>query len=60
VAQNTARPGGSAIDGHTTRHRGYTNSVNDRRGIEEVFGLQVMACNLIRLSNLLTPVMAAG
>jgi hypothetical protein len=23
VAQNTARPGGSAIDGRTTRHEGY-------------------------------------
>ena len=26
VAQNTARPGGSAIDGHTTRHEGRASS----------------------------------
>jgi len=38
VAQNTARPGGSAIDGRTTRHEGYTKSINARRGIEKVFG----------------------
>ena len=38
VAQNSARPGGSAIDGRTTRHEGYAKSVNARRGIEKVFG----------------------
>jgi hypothetical protein len=38
VAQNTARPGGSAIDGRTTRHEGYAKSINARRGIEKVFG----------------------
>jgi hypothetical protein len=38
VAQNTARSGGSAIDGRTTRHEGYTQSINARRGIEKVFG----------------------
>ncbi len=38
VAQNTARPGGSAIDGRTTRHEGYAQSINARRGIEKVFG----------------------
>ncbi len=77
VAQNTARPGGSAIDGRTTRHEGYVQSINARRGIEKVFGwikqwgglrqfkvrgsekvgavfgLHVIAYNLIRLSNLL-------
>ena len=76
VAQNTARSGGSAIDGCTTRHVGY-KSINARRGIEKVFGwikafgglrqfklrgqdkvsavfgLHVIACNLIRLGNLL-------
>jgi hypothetical protein len=31
VVQNTARPGGSAIDGRTTRHEGYSKSVNARR-----------------------------
>jgi IS5 family transposase len=38
VAQNTNRPGGSAIDGRTTRHEGYAQSINARRGIEKVFG----------------------
>ena len=38
VAQNTARPGGSAIDSRTTRHEGYAQSINARRGIEKVFG----------------------
>ncbi|MBD1194670.1 IS5 family transposase [Vulcanococcus sp. Clear-D1] len=84
VAQNTARPGGSAIDSRTTRHEGYAKSINARRGIEEVFGwikqwsglrqfkvrgtenvsavfgLHVIASNLIRLGNLLKPVMAAA
>jgi transposase len=77
VAQNTTRPGGSAIDGRTTRHEGYAKSINARRGIEKVFGwikqwgglrqfklrgtekvsavfgLHVIAYNLIRLGNLL-------
>jgi hypothetical protein len=81
VAQNTSRPGGSAIDGRTTRHEGYPKSINARRGIEKVFGwikqwgglrqfklrgtkkvsavfgLHVIAYSLIRLSNLLKPVM---
>lgn len=38
VAQNTGRLGGSAIDGRTTRHEGYAQSINARRGIETVFG----------------------
>ena len=38
VAQNTARPGGSAIDARTTRHAGYTTSQNKRKRIEECFG----------------------
>jgi len=38
VAQNTARSGGSAIDGRTTRHEGYAKSINARRGIEKIFG----------------------
>jgi hypothetical protein len=83
VAQNTARPGGSAIDGRTTRHEGYAKSIHARRGIEKVFGwikqwgglrqfklrgtgkvsavfgLHVIAYNLIRLGNLLNPAMAA-
>ena len=36
VAQNTSRPGGSAIDGRTTRHEGYAKSIHARRGIEKV------------------------
>jgi transposase len=38
VAQNTARPGGSAIDGRTTRHAGYALSQMIRKRIEEPFG----------------------
>jgi hypothetical protein len=38
VVQNTARSGGSAIDGRTTRHEGYDKSIHARRGIEKVFG----------------------
>ena len=84
VAQNTARSGGSAIDGRTTRHVGYAKSINARRGIEKVFGwlkafgglrqfklrgqenvsavfgLHVIAYNLIRLGNLLQPAMEAA
>jgi hypothetical protein len=36
VAQNTARLGGSAITGRTTRHEGYAESIKARRGIEKV------------------------
>jgi hypothetical protein len=38
VSQNTKRPGGSAIDGRTTRHDGYEVSQRKRKRIEEVFG----------------------
>jgi len=38
VAQNHARPGGSAIDGRTTRHSGYALSQKKRKRIEECFG----------------------
>ncbi len=38
VAQNEKRPGGSAIDGRTTRHEGYKISQRKRKRIEEVFG----------------------
>jgi transposase len=38
VAQNGKRPGGSAIDGRTTRHAGYRISQMKRKRIEEVFG----------------------
>lgn len=38
VAQNTARRGGSAIDGRTTRHAGYRISQTTRKRIEEHFG----------------------
>lgn len=38
VAQNTETPGGSAIDGRTTRHVGYKVSQRKRKRIEEIFG----------------------
>jgi hypothetical protein len=38
VACNEKRPGGSAIDGRTTRHEGYKVSQIKRKRIEEVFG----------------------
>jgi hypothetical protein len=38
VTQNEKRPGGSAIDGRTTRHAGYGLSQRKRKRIEEVFG----------------------
>lgn len=38
VDQNRARSGGSAIDGRTTRHKGYAKSINARRGIEKIIG----------------------
>jgi hypothetical protein len=38
VAQNRARPGGSAIDGRTTWHPGYALSQRKRKRIEECFG----------------------
>jgi hypothetical protein len=37
VAQNTERPGGSAIDRRTTRHAGYTASHAKRKRVEEIF-----------------------
>jgi IS5 family transposase len=38
VSQNRNRPGGSALDGRTTRHAGYQLSQRKRKRIEEVFG----------------------
>jgi IS5 family transposase len=38
VAQNHARPGGSAIEGRTTRHSSYSVSQRRRKRIEECFG----------------------
>jgi hypothetical protein len=38
VAQNTGRKGGSAIDGRTTRHPGYSVSQRIRKRVEEIFG----------------------
>jgi transposase len=38
VAQNSGRPGGSAIDARTTRHEGYRVSQCIRKRIEEAFG----------------------
>jgi transposase len=38
VAQNRARPGGSALDARTVRHPGYAVSQWIRKRVEEVFG----------------------
>ena len=38
VAQNIERRGGSAIDGRTTRHVGYSLSQRFRKKVEEIFG----------------------
>lgn len=38
VAQNTANGRASAIDGRTTRHKGYAQSIRVRKRIEEAFG----------------------
>jgi hypothetical protein len=38
VAQNTGRPGGSAIDGRTVRHAGYVVSQRKRKLVEQAFG----------------------
>ena len=38
VTQNHTRPGGSAIDGRTTRHPGYAQSQHARPRIEPAFG----------------------
>ncbi len=38
VAQNTNRPGGSAIDARTTQHSGYEVSQRKRKLVEEFFG----------------------
>ena len=38
VAQNLARPGGSAIYGRTTQHAGYRISQKKRKRVEECFG----------------------
>jgi transposase len=38
VAANAKRRGGSAIDGRTTRHPGYTTSQRVRKRVEEIFG----------------------
>ena len=38
VAQNHARPGGSALDARTVRHSGYAVSQTIRKQVEEAFG----------------------
>lgn len=38
VARNEKRPGGSAIDGRTSRHAGYEVSQRMRKRVEEIFG----------------------
>src|SRR2546426_4092515 len=46
VAQNHARPGGSAVDARTTRHAGYKISQRKRKRIEECFGWLKKICLL--------------
>lgn len=48
VAQNLTRRGGSAIDGRTTRHRGYATSQRIRKRIEEGFGWMKTVAGLDR------------
>jgi transposase len=48
VAQNSARRGGSAIDGRTTRHKGYAASLRIRKRIEEGFGWMKSVAGLDR------------
>lgn len=38
IAGNVARPGGSALDGRTTRHHSYHLSQRKRKRVEEIFG----------------------
>ena len=38
IACNDGRPGGSALDGRTTRHAGYRASQRLRKRVEEIFG----------------------
>lgn len=38
VAMNSKRPGGSAIDGRTSRHENYETSQRHRKRVEEPFG----------------------
>jgi IS5 family transposase len=67
VARNTGRPGGSAIDGRTTRHASYAVSQRKRKCIEQCFGWgkvigpirQVMVRGLDKVDKVLTPTMAA-
>jgi hypothetical protein len=49
VAQNLTRRGGSAIDGRTARHQGYAQSINSRRGIEQVLGWLKQSAGLRQL-----------
>ncbi len=67
VARNIRRNGGCAIDGCTTRHRGYAMSQRRRKFIEQCFGWgktigpihQVMVRGLAKMDQLLTLTMAA-
>ena len=46
VAQNCNRPGGSAIDGRTTRHESYRVSQRKRPWIEKAFGWMKQTCGI--------------
>lgn len=49
VAPNAERPGGSAIDGRTTRHPGYGVSQRTRKLVEQAFGWMKAVGGLRRL-----------
>jgi transposase len=48
VAQNITEQRGSAIDGRTTRHRGYSISQRIRKRVEEIFGWTKTVANFRR------------
>mgnify|MGYP006281222201 CR=1 FL=1 len=49
MAQNLSRTGGSAIDGRTVHHKGYAQSIQSRKQIEQVFGWIKQAAGLRQL-----------
>jgi transposase len=58
VAPNTERPGGSAIDGRTTRHPGYGISQRKRKLVEQAFGWMKTIGGLRRLRHRGGPLVA--
>lgn len=60
VAQNSARPGSSAIDGRTNHPNRRQFKLRTTEKVSAVFGVHVIAYNPIRLGNLVKPAMAAA